>query len=110
MFWFSKHVWGINYIPLIAIHAFERLIDKNLYNASPLILIIIGIQMSCLLLLILISRELMLLFESRGFELRKLWANHLVKPVLLSILKYDLGFNIQEIDFGSNPMADFTKH
>ena len=53
-----------------------------------------------------ISRESKSLFESRGFRLRKWSANHLAKPVLLSIPKCDLGSNILEIDLGSNPMPD----
>ena len=34
------------------------------------------------------------------------FANHLAKPVLLSIPKCDLDSNIREIDLGSNPMPD----
>ena len=34
VFWFSRHVWGINSSPYIALHAIQRLIDGNLTNAS----------------------------------------------------------------------------
>ena len=54
-----------------------------------------------------ISRESKSLFESRGFRLCKWSANHLAKPVLLSIPKCDLGSNVREYDLGSNPMPDF---
>ena len=53
-----------------------------------------------------ISQESKSLFESRGFRLRKWSANHLAKPVFLSISKCDLGPNIRKIDLGSNPMTD----
>ena len=53
-----------------------------------------------------ISRESKSLFESRDSRLRKWSANHLAKPVLLSIPKCDFGSNIREIDFSSNPMPD----
>ena len=53
-----------------------------------------------------ISRESKSLFESRDFRLRKCSANHLAELVLLSIPKYDLGFNIQDIDLASNPIPD----
>ena len=53
--------------------------------------------------------ELKLLLESTGFRLRKWSANHLAKPILLSIPKCDLCSNIQEIDLGSNLMPDFKE-
>ena len=53
-----------------------------------------------------ISQESKSLFKSRRFRLLKWSANHLAKPVLLSIPKCNLGFNIREIDLGSNPMPD----
>ena len=55
------------------------------------------ITAECLADIEVISRESKSLFESRGFRLCKWSANHLAKPVLLSIPKCDLGSNIREM-------------
>ena len=111
VFRFSRHVWGIKSSPYIALHAILRLIDENPTNASRLTLKAIEnnryiddlfITAESLVDIKVISRESKSLFESRGFKLCKWWANHLAKPVLLSIPKCDLGYNIREIDLGSN--------
>ena len=103
VFPFSRHVWGINFSPYIALHAIQRLIDGNLTKASRLTLKAIEnnrymddlfITAESLADIEVISRESKSLFESRGFRLRKWSANQLAKPVLLSIPKCDFGSNI----------------
>ena len=115
IFRFCRHVWGINSSPYIALHAIQRLIDENPTKASRLTLEAIEnnrymddllITAESLADIEVISRESKSLFESRGFRLCKWLANHLAKPVLLSIPKCDLGSNIREIDLGSNSMPD----
>ena len=78
VFWFSRHVWGINSSPYIALHAIQRLIDENPTNASRLTLKVIKNNLYVDELLItaeslvdikLISQESKSLFESRGFRL-----------------------------------------
>ena len=58
------------------------------------------------LILRLFLESLVHCLKAEAFRLRKWSANHLAKPVLLSIPKCDLGSNIREIDLGSNPMPD----
>ena len=115
VFWFSRHAWGINSSPYIALHAIQRLNDKNSINASRLTLEAIenNRYMDDLLIaaefladIEVISQEFKSLCESRGFRLRTWSANLLVKPVLLNIPKCDLCSNITEIDLGSNSMPD----
>ena len=115
IFRFCRHVWGINSSPYIALHAIQRLIEENPTKASRLTLEAIEnnrymddllITAESLADIKVISRESKSLFETRGFRLCKWSANHLAKPVLLSIPKCDLGSNIREIDLGSNSMPD----
>ena len=82
VFRFSRHVWGMNCSPYIALHAIQRLINENPTNASRLTLeaiknnrymddslitaeSLVDIEVTC------ISREPKSLSESRGIRLRK---------------------------------------
>ena len=100
----------------IALFAIEKLVAENLTNASNLTLSAIetnrymdGLLLSSDLLedLETISRESVLLFQSRGYKLLKWVSNSDSKLVLTGIPKSDLGLNIREIDLGSQPMPDF---
>ena len=91
------------------------MIDENPTNASRLTFEVIENNRYVDNLLItaefladieVISRESKSLFESRSFGLCECLANHLAKPILLSIPKCDVGSNIREIDLGSNPKPD----
>ena len=115
IFRFTRHVWGINSSPFIALFAINRLITENPTDASSLTLSAIESNryMDDLLLssdsladLEVVSREAMSLFESRGFKLRKWLANSVSKSILTNIPQCDLGSNIREIDLGSHPLPD----
>ena len=75
---FTRHVWGVNSSPYIALLAIKRLVSENVTNASPSTLsaILQCCYMDDLLLssdslveLETIARESRLLFKSRGFTL-----------------------------------------
>ena len=112
---FTRHVWGVNSRPYIALFAIEKLVAENPTNASNLTLSAVESNryMDDLLLssdsledLETISRESVLLFQSRGFKLHKWVSNSDSKLVLTGMPKSDLGLNIREIDLGSQPMPD----
>ena len=84
LFQFTRHVWGINCSPYIALFAIQRLISENPTDAGELTLTAIenNRYMDDLLLssdslvdLHTVSRESIALFKSRGFKLRKWVAN-----------------------------------
>ena len=114
---FTRHVWGINSSPCIALFAIERLIDKNPTCASQLTLTWIESKryIDDVLLsfdsfddLKPVTQESKALFESRGFKLRKWVANIVSKSVLLNLPPEDLGANVKEIDLTSQLMPDFN--
>ena len=115
LFKFTRHVWGINSSPFVALFAIEKLINENPTDAGPLTLTAIenNRYMDDLLLasdslsdLQTVARESVTLFKSRGFRLRKWVASSNAKTVLNDVPKCDLGSNIREIDLGSEPMPD----
>ena len=76
---FTRHVWGVNSSPYIALFAIEKLFAENLTNISNLTLPVVETNryMDDLLLsfesledLETVSCESVLLFQSRGFKLR----------------------------------------
>ena len=112
VFCFTRHVWGINSSPFVALYAIEYLVSKNPTDASPATLSAIESNryMDDLLLsldslsdLQMISREAVALFENRRFKLRKWLASELSKSILNDIPQEDLCSNIHEIDIGSGP-------
>ena len=115
LFRFARHVWGINFSPCIALFTIERLVNENPTNAGQLSLTAIknNRYMDDLMLtsdsvndLVTTSRESALLFQSRGFKLRKWVANRQFKSVLSNIPKEDLGSGLGEVDLGTQPMPD----
>ena len=87
---FTRHVWGINSSPYIALFAIERLIDENPTCANQLTLTSIESKryIDNLLLsfdsfddLKLVTQESKALFKSRGFKLRKWVANSVSNSV-----------------------------
>ena len=115
VFRFTRHVWGINSSPYVALFAIEHLVNENITRASLSTLTAIenNRYMDDLLIatnslndLQAISQEAAELFQSRGFKLRKWVANSLSKSVLSGIPSCDLGPNIREIDLGSQLMPD----
>ena len=115
VFRFTRHVWGINSSPFVALYAIEYLVSENPTDASPTTLSAIESNryMDDLLSssdslsdLQMISREAVALFESRGFKLRKWLASGLSKSILNDIPQEDLCSSIREIDIGSGPMPD----
>ena len=112
---FTRHVWGINSSPYIALFAIEQLVKENPTNASQLTLNAIETKryMDDVLLsfnsieeLELVARESIKLFASRGFKLRKWAANGASKSILLNVPQKDLVINIREIDLTSQFMPD----
>ena len=100
---FTRHVWGVNSSPYFALFAIEKLLAENPTNTSNLTLSAVETKryMDDLLLssdsledLETISRESVLLFQSRGFKLRKWVSNSDSKSALTGIPKSDLGLNI----------------
>ena len=80
IFKFTRHVWGINSSPYVALLALKRLVKENPVNVSELTLNVIqnNRYMDDILFasdnlgdLEIIARESAKLFESRGFKLRK---------------------------------------
>ena len=115
VFHFTRHVWGINSSPFVALYAIEYLVSENPADASPTTLSAIESNryMDDLLLssdslsdLQMISIEAVALFESMRFKLRKWLASGLSKSILNDIPQEDLCSNIREIDIGSGPMPD----
>ena len=102
---FTRHVWGINSSPLIALFAIEKLIAENPTNADSMTLTAIenNRYMDDLLLASDSLGDLKknFLFESRGYKLPKWVANGSSKTVLSGIPKCDLGSNIREIDLSA---------
>ena len=105
----------MNSSPYIALFVIEKLVAENPTNASNLTLSVVetnwymyDLLLSSELLedLETISYELVSLFQSRGFNLRKWVCNSDSKSVLTGIPKSDLRSNIREIDLGSQPMPD----
>ena len=85
---FTRHVWGVNSSPYIALLAIKRLVFENVTNASQSTLNAILqcrykddllLSSDSLVELETIARESRLLLESRGFTLRKWVSNNAAK-------------------------------
>ena len=118
IFRFTRHVWGINSSPYVALFAIERLLSENPTNANLMTLNAIETKryMDDLLLsfdsfddLELVAKQSMALLKSRGFKFRKWVANGVSKSVLLNVPSEDLGRNVREIDLTSQLMPDDSK-
>ena len=112
---FTRHVWGINSSPFIALFAIKELIAENPTNAGTVTLTATENNRYMDKLLLVsdsidefkrISSESASLFDSRGFKLRKWVADGSSKTVLSGIPKCDLGSDIREIDLRVEPMPD----
>ena len=115
VFRFTRHVWGINSSPYVALLALNRLIEENPSNASKLTLNAIenNRYMDDILLasdslsdLEIVAKESIDLMESRGFKLRKWVSNCHAKSILLKVPRCDLASSVSEIDLGSQPLPD----
>ena len=103
---FTRHVWGVNSSPYIALLAIKCLVSENITNASPSTLsaILQCRYMDDLLLssdslveLETIARESRLLFESKGFTLRKWALNNAAKSILSDVPPSDHTSNLKLI-------------
>ena len=108
---FTRHVWGINSSPFIALLAIKRLVEENCTNANQLTLDAITnnrymddmlIASTSLESLRVIVSEGIELFASRGFRLRKWVANSHAKEILESIPHCDLASCLEEVDLGTS--------
>ena len=115
VFRFTRHVWGINSSPYVALLALNRLIEENPSNASKLTLNAIenNRYMDDILLasdslsdLEIVAKESIDLMESCGFKLRKWVSNCHAKSILLKVPRCDLASSVSEIDLGSQPLPD----
>ena len=115
VFRFTRHVWGINSSPYVALIALNRLVEENPRNASKLALNAIennGYMDDILLAsdslsdLEIVAKESIDLMESRGFKLRKWVSNCHAKSILLKVPRSDLASSVSEIDLGSQPLPN----
>ena len=115
MFRFTRHVWGINSSPYVALLALNRLVEENPSNASKLTLNAIESNryMDDILLasdslsdLEIVAKESIVLMESRGFKLRKWVSNCHAKSILLKVPRCDLASSVSEIDLESQPLPN----
>ena len=112
---FTRHVWGINSSPFVALLAIKRLVNENPTNASQLTLNAVAnyrymddMLMSCNSFsdLQTIALEGVDLFGSRGFKMRKWIANCHAKGILSAVPKCDLAACLEEVNIGSDPLPD----
>ena len=114
---FTRHVWGINSSPFIALLAIKRLVEENCTNANQLTLdattnnrymddmLIASTSLESLRVIVSEGIEL---FASRGFRLRKWVANSHAKEILESVPHCDLASCLEEVDLGtSEPLPNF---
>ena len=115
VFQFARHVWGMNSSPYVILCAIKHLILENPTQAGEKTLTAINenrymdnVLFSCdsLSELETVSRESVLIFQSRDFKLRKWVTNACASSILSEIPKCDLAANISEIAIGSEPMPD----
>ena len=94
LFQFTRHVWGINSSPYIALFAIQRLISENPSDVGELTSTAIEnnryvddllLSSDSLVDLLTVSRESIALFKSRRFKLRKWVANSISKSVFVLI-------------------------
>ena len=108
---FTRHVWGINSSPFIALLAIKRLVEENCTNANQLTLdaitknrymddmLIAGTSLESLRVIVSEGIEL---FASCGFRLRKWVANSHAKEILESVPHCDLASCLDEVDLGTS--------
>ena len=110
---FTRHVWGINSSPFIALLAMKRLAEENPTNACQLTLNAVtnNRYMDDLLLaacslkdLQVVAEEGIALFNSRGFKLSKWVANCHAKEILNLVSPSDLAPCFKEVDLCSDPL------
>ena len=107
IFRFTRHVWGMNSSPYVALMAFNRLAADNPTHASMVTLNAIS-QNKYLSDVETFAREGIELFESRGFKLRKWVTNGHAKSVLRQVPQCDHAPSIGKIDIGSQSLPDST--
>ena len=112
---FTRHVWGINSSPFVALMAIKRLVEENPTNAGQLTLKAVknnrymdDILLACTFFneLQTIASEAVDLFRSRGFKLRKWVANSHAKEILWDIPKTDLAPSLGEVEIDCDPLPD----
>ena len=117
IFRFTRHVWGINSSPYVALMALNWLVADNPTHASMVTLNAINQNryMNDLLFagdtlsdVQTFAREGIELFKSRGFKLRKWVTNGHAKSVLRQVPQCDHAPSIGKIDIGSQPLPDST--
>ena len=115
VFRFTRHVWGINSSPYVALLAFKRLVVENPTGASQAILNVV--KHNRYMDDVLFAGETLSnaeafadegtkLFKSRGFRLWKWVTNSHAKPVLLRVPQCDRATSVVRIDIGSHPLPD----
>ena len=104
VFRFTRHVWGINSSPCVALLAFKRLVVENPTCASQAIINVV--KHNRYMDGILFASETLSnadegtkLFKSRGFRQRKWVTNSHAKPVLLRVPRCDRATSVGRIDF-----------
>ena len=114
-FCFTRHVWGINSSPYVALTAIKTIVAENPTGASYMTLNAVednrymdDMLLACdsLADLKTVASESRALFASRGFALRKWMANSDATSILSTIPKSDLAKDIVEVDLGSQPLPD----
>ena len=115
VFRFTRHVWGMNSSPYVALSAFKRLVAENPTGASQITLNAVTqnrymddllLAGDTLLAAETFAGEGLELFQSRGFKLRKWESNGPAKPVLLLIPQCDHASSVGRIDIGLQPLPD----
>ena len=115
VFRFTRHVWGVNSSPYVALVALKHLVNENPTNACQVTLDAVKRNRykddvlpasNKLVDLETFAGEGCRLFESRGFKLRKWIANFHAKIVLDNIPRSDLSSCVSNIDLGVQPLPD----
>ena len=115
VFRFTRHVWGVNSSPYVALVALNRLVSENPTNPSQVTLNAIekNRYMDDVLLasdklvdLETFASEGCELFESRGFKLRKWVADSDAKTIPHNICRSDLSPCVCDIDLGVQALPD----
>ena len=115
VFGFTRHVWGVNSRPYVALVALNHLVTENPTNACQVTLDAVKrnryvddvlLASNKLVDLETFAGEGCRLFESRGFKLRKWIANFHAKTVLDNIPRSDLSPCVSNIDLGVKPLPD----
>ena len=111
----SRHVWGVNSSPYVALLAFKRLVEDNLTDASPVTLNAVKenrymedvlFASNNLLDAVDFAKEGTELFKSRGFNLRKWASNSHAKSILQHVPICHQAPSESKIDIGSQPLPD----